>query len=43
MSQWDAVIIAYALTIGATAGTAIWAWVTMRAAEKAAAELRRRD
>jgi predicted membrane protein len=41
MTQWDVVIISYALTIAGTAGTALWAWLAMRGAEKAAAELRR--
>ena len=41
MNPWPFVVAAYAVTIAGTAGTMLWAWLTMRAAEKAAAELRR--
>jgi hypothetical protein len=36
MSQMDYVIAAYVITLGGTAVVTLWAWVTMRAAEKAA-------
>ncbi|WP_275401797.1 hypothetical protein [Sphingomonas flavalba] len=41
MNPWPFVIAAYAVTIGGTAAAFIWAWLAMRAAEKAAAGLRR--
>jgi hypothetical protein len=36
MNQWAFVIAAYAVTLGGTAAVVLWAWVSMRAAEKAA-------
>jgi hypothetical protein len=36
MNQMAFVIAAYAITLGGTAVVTIWAWASMRAAEKAA-------
>ena len=36
MNQWAFVIAAYVVTIGGTSAVVLWAWASMRAAEKAA-------
>ncbi len=41
MNQWAYVIAAYALTIVATTGVALWAFASMRRAERTADALRR--
>lgn len=41
MNQWGYVIAAYAVTFAGTGGVTLWAWLTMRSAEAASAELRR--
>ncbi|WP_414900407.1 hypothetical protein ACMT1E_11660 [Sphingomonas flavalba] len=41
MNPWPFVIAAYAVTIGGTLAAGVWAWLAMRAAEKASADLRR--
>lgn len=33
MTHWAYVTAAYALTLGATGGLALWSWVAMRRAE----------
>jgi hypothetical protein len=40
MSHWPFVTAAYAVTVLATAGLLLWAYVTMRKAEAAADELK---
>ena len=34
MNQWDFVIAAYAVALGGTAAVTLWAWLTMRKAER---------
>ena len=36
MNHWDFVTAAYVVTLGGTAAVTLWAWLSMRAAEKAA-------
>ena len=42
MNHWSFVIAAYAIAIGGTVALLAWAYVTMRRAEAAADELRRK-
>jgi hypothetical protein len=42
MSPWPFVTAAYAVTIFTTGGLLVWAYVSMRRAEAAADELKRR-
>jgi hypothetical protein len=42
MNQWTFVTAAYAVSLAATAGLLLWAYVSMRKAEAAAEELRRK-
>jgi len=42
VNHWPFVIAAYAIVVGGSAALAIWAWVTMRAAERFADEVMRR-
>lgn len=37
MNQWAFVMVAYVVTLGGTTVVTLWAWLAMRAAEKAAA------
>jgi hypothetical protein len=41
MNPWPFVIAAYAVTLVATAGLTLWAYVSMRRAEAAADKLRK--
>ncbi|MCF8706458.1 heme exporter protein CcmD [Rhizorhapis sp. SPR117] len=41
MNHWPYIIAAYALTFAGTAGLCVWAYVSMRRAERRAAELTR--
>jgi heme exporter protein CcmD len=41
MSHWPFILISYALTVVAVVGLAIWSYVAMRGAERAADALRR--
>jgi hypothetical protein len=34
MNHWAFVTAAYVITLGGTAAVSLWAWATMRAAEK---------
>ena len=36
MNHWDFVAAAYVVTLGGTTAVTLWAWLSMRAAEKAA-------
>jgi hypothetical protein len=42
MTHWSFVTAAYAVALAATAGLLLWAWSSMRKAEAAADELKRR-
>jgi hypothetical protein len=42
MSQWSFVTAAYAVALAATIGLLLWAWLSMRSAEAAADELKRK-
>jgi hypothetical protein len=42
MSQWTFVTAAYVVALAATVGLLLWAWSSMRRAEAAADELKRR-
>ncbi len=42
MNHWPFIIAAYGLVIGASSLLTIWAWTTMRAAERFADEVTRR-
>ena len=42
MTQWSFVTAAYAVALVATAGLLLWAYASMRKAEAAAEELKRR-
>ena len=42
MNHWSFVIAAYAIAIGGTVALLAWAYVTMRRAEAAADELKRK-
>jgi uncharacterized protein (TIGR03382 family) len=42
MNHWAFISAAYGLTIGATAALVLWAWLSMRRAEAAAEQLRRK-
>ena len=42
MNHWPFIIAAYGLVLGGSAALAIWAWATMRAAERFADEVTRR-
>ena len=42
MNQWAFVIAAYAVTLLATAGLLLWAAASMRSAERAAEDLKRK-
>ena len=42
MSQWSFVTAAYAVVLVATAGLLLWAYASMRKAEAAAEELKRK-
>ncbi len=42
MNHWPFIIAAYAIVLGGSAGLTIWAWASMRAAEKFAEEVTRR-
>ena len=42
MNHWSFVIAAYVIAIGATVALLAWAYVTMRRAEAAADELKRK-
>jgi hypothetical protein len=42
MNPWPFVIAAYALVLGGTAALTLWAWRSMRAAERFADEVTRR-
>ncbi len=35
MNQWAFVIAAYVVTIGGTSAVVLWAWASMRSAERA--------
>ena len=41
MNHWPFIIAAYALTVIGTAGVTLWAFISMRKAEKLAEALRR--
>lgn len=41
MNPWPFVIAAYALSLGGTAALLLWAWRSMRAAERRADSLKR--
>lgn len=41
MDHWTFIIAAYAVTFAGTGGLVLWAWATMRAGERRAADLRR--
>jgi heme exporter protein CcmD len=43
MNAWGFVITAYAVTLVATAALLVWSFVSMRAAEAAAEELKRAE
>ena len=40
MNPWPFVIVAYVITLGGAAVIAVWAWISMRHAERAVDELR---
>ena len=40
LDQWDFVIAAYAIGVGATLALVIWSWLTMKRAEKRREEAR---
>ncbi|MEL6877676.1 MAG: hypothetical protein AAGL68_06210 [Pseudomonadota bacterium] len=42
LNQWDYVIAAYVIAIGGLLALTIWAWRSMRAAEKRRDEVKRR-
>lgn len=42
MTHWSFVTAAYVVAIVATVGLLVWAWTSMRRAESAAEELKRR-
>jgi hypothetical protein len=42
MSQWSFVTAAYAVALASTIGLLLWAWLSMRSAEAAADELKRK-
>ena len=42
MNHWPFIIAAYAIVVGGSAALTIWAWRSMRAAEKFADEVTRR-
>ena len=42
MNHWPFIIAAYAIVLGGSAALAIWAWRSMRVAEKFADEVTRR-
>ena len=42
MNHWPFIIAAYAIVLGGSAALAIWAWRSMRVAEKFANEVTRR-
>ena len=42
MNHWPFVIAAYAIVLGGSAALAVWAWWSMRAAEKSADAVTRR-
>ena len=41
MNHWPFIIAAYAIVLGGSAALAIWAWISMRAAEKFADKVTR--
>ena len=42
MNHWPFIIAAYAIVLGGSAALTIWAWSSMRAAEKFADDVTRR-
>lgn len=42
MNHWPFIISAYIIVLGGSAGLALWAWRSMRAAESFADEIARR-
>ena len=42
MNQWAFVTTAYAVALAATIGLLLWAWLSMRRAEAAADDLKRK-
>lgn len=42
MNHWPFIIAAYAVTIGGTIAVGLWAWISMRAAERATDDLKDR-
>lgn len=42
MNHWPFIIAAYVIVVGGSAGLTIWAWRSMRGAEKFADEVTRR-
>ena len=42
MNHWNFIAAAYGVTVAATAALILWAWLSMRRAEAAAEQLRRK-
>ncbi len=42
MNHWPFIVSAYAIVVGGSAGLTIWAWQSMRVAERTADEVTRR-
>ncbi|MEO5578387.1 MAG: hypothetical protein ABIR25_04970 [Sphingomicrobium sp.] len=42
MNHWPFIIAAYGIVLGGSFALTIWAWISMRAAEKFAEEVNRR-
>jgi hypothetical protein len=42
MNHWPFIIAAYGTTLGSTLGLVLWAWLSMRRAEAAAEQIKRK-